>query len=278
MKIIYTPLLILLAFLTCQQTNISTPTASENMATMIKSRDLAMKADSFSQGGREYHFWLDSAIKVYPRNGWAYQKKSVGYTKQGNIVKAFEMLDKACQYAPEELGYRGWLKLYWYRDYEGAIEDLEKFDALTPNTTDYAWGENLYYLTALAKKQMGQYKAAIADFDKCISETTALRGEKWVDNKAFLYRGISKAHLQDIEGAMHDFNTALSYYDSSAELYYQKGLLLAQQGNAKEACSCFQKSLTYFQQGYRYEEKYSYEVFDELYEEHINEAIQLYCQ
>lgn len=271
-------MLLLLSFLTCQQTHISTTSAHENMATIIKSRDLALKADSFSQGGREYHFWLDSAIKVYPRNGWAYQKKSVGYTKQGDIAKAFEMLDKACQYAPEELGYRGWLKLYWYRDYEGAIEDLEKFDALTPNTTDYPWGENLYYLTALAKKQMGQYEAAIKDFDKCITETSTLRGEKWVDSKAFLYRGISKTHLQDTQGAMRDFDTALSYYDSSAEIYYQKGLLFAQQAKKKEACSCFQKSLTYFQQGYRYEEKYSYEVFDELYETYINDAIRTYCQ
>ena len=69
-----------------------------------------------------------------------YVEQSVAFNKRGEYAKGFDLLDKGVELDPElHLGYRGWIKLRKLRDYEGALNDFNRLDSLTPKFVDAPW-------------------------------------------------------------------------------------------------------------------------------------------
>lgn len=76
---------------------------------------------------------LDSAIKICPHFAYAYSEKSVPYLKSGDFITWKALIDKAVKYdAPGYLGYRGWCRLQFFRDYKGAISDFDQLLKISP--------------------------------------------------------------------------------------------------------------------------------------------------
>ncbi|KPM33410.1 Hypothetical protein I595_313 [Croceitalea dokdonensis DOKDO 023] len=202
-------------------------------------------------------------IFQYPAYSDAYFEKSVAFNKRGEYAEGFYLLNKAVEINPEaHLGYRGWLKLYKLKDFRGALLDFKRLDALTPNVIDAPWGENIYYLKGLSYNGLGQYKEAIIEFNKnIITESDS----SWIDPKLFLHKGIALKELGDNEYALDNLNVCLNHTsNSSAEAFYQKGIVLKNLKQFDSSLISFRKSKQLFEKGRKIKDFYN-EIPNELY-------------
>lgn len=206
---------------------------------------LVSKSENVPQGSREWFAILDSAISINPLNASAYREKSVWFTKTGDYVKSFSLLDKAAELDPQDaLGYRGWLKLYKLHDYKGAIKDFKNFDSLSVETAS-AWGENVLFLIGIGEKQLANYDTAINYFTKYIDQTKTEIGEEWVDPYAFIYRGICYSNMGKYEKSLSDFNKALRYCNTCSEAYWQKSKTYFKMSLLEEGCEELSYAIRY---------------------------------
>jgi tetratricopeptide (TPR) repeat protein len=214
---------------------------------------------------------FDVLIFQNPNHSEAYFGKSVPYNKRGDFAKGFEILNKAVEIDPKiHLGYRGWLKYDFLKDYQGCIKDLKRLDSLTPNFVDYPWGDNIHYLLGLSYKGLKQYDESLKEFDK------GLKSEKdssWANPNLFLYKGIIYAELKDYKQAMSNFDACLkNNHNKSSEAYYHKGIIFKNLKQVDSAKTSFKMSLELFNNGYKNTDEYT-EVADELYLSDILEEI-----
>src|SRR5690606_11486794 len=110
----------------------------------------AMEVSGHYQFSKEYQTILDEAIKIDPTFDYAYWAKSIAYLKSGDFITWKTLIDKAVELnANEHLGYRGWCRYQFFRDYKGAIADIEKLDSLV--TYDIGQSQNGTYHLNIAK-------------------------------------------------------------------------------------------------------------------------------
>jgi tetratricopeptide (TPR) repeat protein len=213
--------------------------------------------EEFHQGSVVQRQLYDTAIMINPKNAEAWFEKGSWNVKIGDYVNYFTLMNKAVELNPKVyMGWRGSIKLYVLKDYEGAIKDIEGHAAVFPGVTTYTRGENANYLIRLAKKQQGKYEQSITYFNKCADEIIKDRGEKWVDIHLFVYRGIARMRLEQYREAITDFDIALRNYDKIPESYYHKALALQKLGESAAACQNLDKAMTIARQGYIYKEAY----------------------
>ncbi|WKN42893.1 hypothetical protein [Tunicatimonas pelagia] len=241
------------------------------------SREYLKKANLYRQGSYIEQQLLDTALLIDSTNHDAWMAKASWAIKLGDYIGFDYLIGRAIVLSPEShLGYRAWLKLYTLRDYEGALQDFDHLDNLTPDFMDYPWAENIYYLRGLAHKQLKQYDLAIANFTECIKRVTAEMGADFVEPYCYVYRGIVYAQLDSSQAAMADFDAAIKLYPRCVEAYFHKAQILVARNQPNLACENFHQALSYAEQGYLRQNIYK-EVFDELYGEDIQHRLQEYC-
>lgn len=229
--------------------------------------------ETYHQGSPEQQAVYDSIIIFCPNFDNAYFEKSVAFLKRGDYHTSFYWLDKAVDLNPKRhLGYRGWLKWERFRDYEGAIADFERLDTLTPNFTDYPWGDNIYYHLGICYRGLGDYKKAISNFDKAINEIIATKGKEWIAPLNYLKRGYCKRDEGDIAGAIEDFNNEIALNSTCCEAYFHRGILLILKGKRAEGIADIDKSLVFYKKGYVQKDSYN-ELPDNLYLSDIEDFI-----
>jgi tetratricopeptide (TPR) repeat protein len=216
---------------------------------------------------------LDSAILLDPTNASAFREKSVWFTKTGDYVNAYSLLNKAVELDPfDALGYRGWLKLYKLHDFKGALLDFSKLDSLTPGITDYAWGENINYVKGIAEKELGMNEQALADFNRYIDEVKKKQGESWVDLYAFIDKGVVLRKMNKVDSAILNFDKAIKYYERCPEPYFEKGITFIKINDYKSAIYNLNKALELFNKGYARNDPYK-DYSNQLYAEEIEKQI-----
>jgi tetratricopeptide (TPR) repeat protein len=204
-------------------------------------------------------------------------QKSVPFNKRGQYSEGFKLLNKAVDIAPvENLGYRGYIKLYMHHDFNGAITDFLRLDLLTPNVADAPWGEDIYHVIGLAYKELGELDSAQKYFNKSIIEKTNLLGEEWVDVKTFLYFGIVEYELGNYLEAIELFDKALSYSKTFTEAYYYIALANKKINKPIESCNDLDSSYLYFNKGYYMSNPY-YELPNQIYLSTITNSMDSVC-
>jgi tetratricopeptide (TPR) repeat protein len=242
----------------------------------IKACKLYNASDSLAQGSIESQHLLDSALSYWPEYAEAWREKSVPYLKRGDFLTWRKYMDRAVQLRPEKfLGVRGWCRFKFLRDYEGALDDLKKFNVLTPFDPGQSGDGNysLYVVMGLCARELGHTAEAFRYFSMGIDSAVAQKGLEWVGLYDYLHRAVTRMRVKDYTGALSDLDFQQKKYSKFAETSYYRGQTLLALGRKEEARIAFEKAKTLFvSEGYHFSDLYS-EMMDEVYLEDIEEAL-----
>jgi tetratricopeptide (TPR) repeat protein len=163
----------------------------------------AEESGKYYQFTKEYQEILDAALEIDSSYAYAYQAKGYAYLKSGDFITWEKLMSKAVRYEPAlHLGYRGWCRYQFFRDYKGAIEDIERLESLVEG--DIGFGQNGDYHLKIAKalcyKALGEKDKAI----EIIEEQLGLE-DHFVGLYDYLHLGILYLETNQLDKALHAF-------------------------------------------------------------------------
>lgn len=232
-------------------------------------------AITFPQGSRANQQYLDSATKVYPALPEPWRALSVPYLKRGDFATWRKYLDKAIALQPlKTLDVRGWCRFKFLRDYEGALEDLKRYDTLSGfahrHTGDGTY--SLYVVMALCERELGNYTAASYYFAKGIDSIFYTKGKDYIGLFDFLHRAVMKISLKDYAGALEDLEQEEKICKNYVETSYYKGIVYRSMGKHKQAREQFEKANRLLREGFHMYDIYC-EMHDAVYPADIENAL-----
>lgn len=179
----------------------------------------AEKTEKLYQFQKEFQETLDNSIKICPNFAYAYREKSTAYLKSGDFLTWKKLIDKAVDLdVSSNLGYRGWCRYQFFRDYEGAIKDIEKLDSLLDY--DIGYSINGDYHLNIAK---GICYSAINKKQKAIKIFIDQLNTK--DYSAGLYDyyqlGVTYFEVKDLNNALNCFEKQSKIYEFAGNEYYK---------------------------------------------------------
>jgi tetratricopeptide (TPR) repeat protein len=197
-------------------------------------------------------------------------EKSVPYLKRGDFITWKKLIDKAVELNPMgHLGYRGWCRYQFLRDYRGAIDDFDRLDSMT--NFDIGYSQNGDYQLTIAKalchKALGERKKAIE-----LIETQLKAKDYTAFPYDYLHLGVLKMEIQDIDGAIEALGKSIQLNDYLAEPYYYLGLIYKKQNRMTEFRENMEKSKSYYLKGYKRFDPYTHPM-DKIYFENIESEL-----
>lgn len=220
----------------------------------------------YYQGSAATQLMLQEALLHDPNNADVHREIGVPYLKRG-IASAFpHYYGKAADINPVSwLGWRGYLYLYFYRDYENALADFNLTDTITPNFVDYPQSTSVDFMRGICYLQLGKYEKALEYLDKFIDYETDLGNMKYIDTKAFIFKSIAYAQLGELEKAIASLNKGLTINKKLADLYFYLAQFQVQSGNRAEARKNLNLAQSLFDQGDFHQRPYV-EAFYQIYQ------------
>lgn len=232
-------------------------------------------SSSFPQGSRRSQECLDSAIRLCPEMADAWREISVPYLKRGDFVTWRKYMDKAVALQPTRtLDVRGWCRFKFLRDYEGALEDLKRFDSLSHFASKHT-GDGTYSLNvvmALCERELGNYSNAVLYFSRGIDSIFYTKGKDFIGLFDFLHRAVLKLRQRDYTGALSDLNQQEKVCRNYVETSYYKGIVYRALGKHKLARRQFQNAARLFKEGFHMTDVYC-EMLDAVYPADVEEAL-----
>ncbi len=190
----------------------------KNDEACYESCQLSMRAIQYTQGSYQSQQYFDQSIERCETFAYAYMEKAVPYLKRGQFIEWKRLIDQAVALDPEEyLGYRGWCRLQFLRDYEGAIKDIEALE----NLVSYDIGPcqtGDYYLKialALCYKKLGKVDKA-----KEIFETEQAKEGYAPGLYDYYHFGVLEYELKNYDEAITYFKKQIEVNDYLGETYY----------------------------------------------------------
>jgi len=240
-----------------------------------KYHDLSQTVYQTSQMHRIYK---DSALLAVPDHVNYMQRASYSYKKSGEHIKAMEMLNKAVAIdtangSTAALEYKAWSMLYFYRDYESTIKDVDKVIEISKIPYKGCHGESCLLLKAQAYYQLGEYKKSIETFDYLFT----LLKEQGVNPKddflANFYLARSYFKLNDLDKSLFYLQEQLSMpYSVKAELNFYAGQIYILKNDTEKAKQHFLKAKELYLQNDKMNEPYI-ERFDEIFMNDIDNEL-----
>ncbi len=194
-----------------------------------------------------------------PDDSDIYFSQSIAFNKYGHHDKGFELLDQAVALEPKKhLGYRGYMKLRFLRDFDGALADFDQLDSLTPNFNDAPWGENIDFLRGEYYYGKKEYQKAIDRFNLNIKN----QSEEWADIHSFVYLGMCEYELGNYQKAIIELNRTLAQSDKTPEAYFYLAKVYKAMDSLPQARKYIIKAKENF--AYKREDHYN-EYLNEIY-------------
>lgn len=197
--------------------------------------------DKHYQFSKEFMDILDEAILIDSTFAYAYREKSTAYLKSGDFITWKKLIDKSVKFdTVGNLGYRGWCRYQFFRDYKGAIVDIEKLSTLVKYDIGFSINGtyHLNIVKGLCYKALGEKEKAI----KIIEDQIKLNEkEDFVGIYDYLHLGVLYLETENFESAIKIFKKQ-SETNELAENQYYYALTLLKQGKVTEHKSCLKKA------------------------------------
>jgi tetratricopeptide (TPR) repeat protein len=224
------------------------------------------------QGTPKAETLLDQILELDPNNCDALREKSVPYLKRGIPHLWKPLFDKAVACDPIAWQpWRGYLYLYFYRDYDKAIADFNASDTLTPNFIDAPQGQSVNYWRGLAYLGKSDYENSLKYFLTHISAELEEAGEEWIETSTFLYLGIAQYELEDYEQSEINLTKMLNYnYGNSADANYYLALINLKSENYQKAEEHILTAKDNYEKGYYRYRDYIEEI-RQIYPSNLND-------
>jgi tetratricopeptide (TPR) repeat protein len=179
---------------------------------------LAEKRGNHYQYSKAYQEALDESIAKCPRFSYGYLHKSVAYLKSGDFLTWKKLIDNAVKLNPREnLGYRAWCRYQFFRDYQGALDDIAQLRSIANFDIGYSAGGE-YHLNiaeALCYKALQQRKKAAALLAAHVQNPSTSIG-----NFDYLHLGVLYLELKNYDEAVKALQQQGKKYDIAENRYY----------------------------------------------------------
>ncbi|WP_044400481.1 tetratricopeptide repeat protein [Lacinutrix sp. Hel_I_90] len=237
-----------------------------------KAEAIYKRAIQYPQGSRMSINGIKRATEVDSTYEQAVYELSVAYLKRGLPHEWLPQYNKAVKLdAATRIPWRGYLYLWFYRDYRKAIADFDASDTLTPDFIDAPQGHSVDYWRGVAYLGLKDYKKSNAYFEKHIAKEIKDFGEDYVDVTAFLYNGISYFEAGNYEKALANFDKQLAYSRNlSADAKYYKAQIFKAQNLLKLSKTTINQSIADYNLGYNNKRPYV-ETLRQIYPEDLEE-------
>lgn len=214
----------------------------------IEACKLAVEAErELIQGSKLSQSIFDEAIKMCPRLDFAYKEKAVPYLKRGDFITWKKLIDIAVEINPEaNLGYRGWCKYEFLRDYEGAIEDLVRLKGIKGTDVGYCQSGDYHLdiILALCYKSLGNTGTAIDLIENRISS------KNYFPMKYdYLHLGVLYIQNGDSDKAIRFLSKQINDVGYYAETYYYLALVYFNMGESDLYKKNIMKSKDFYENG-----------------------------
>jgi tetratricopeptide (TPR) repeat protein len=218
----------------------------------------------YYQGTVAEQFHIKEALALDTNAGYLWREFGTARVKRGIADEMQYYYGKAVEKEPDPwAGFRGYLYLYFYRDYARAISDFNYSDKVTASI-GYSQGQNHDYMRGIAYYGSKDYEAANFYLSRYIDTTIAETGEEWVDAFAVLYRALAYEKLGKLPESRAEFARVLRIYEDLADVYYHLARLDVMEGKKDIAFKNLQKAKKNYQDGYYHSRPYV-EVLEQIY-------------
>lgn len=218
----------------------------------------------YYQGTVPEQFHLHEAMRLDSTNADLWRELGTARVKRGLADEMYYYYGKASEKKPEKwAGFRGYLYLYFYRDYQRAINDFDLSDSVE-GTVGHSQGQDHDYMRGLGYYGLKNYVVALGYLDKYIKRVTKENGEDWVDVYAILYKGLTLIKLDRFDEAIVEFDRALKYYPNLSDCFYHKAKIYLSQNDLAAARSNMLKAKEHFEEGYFHKRPYI-EPLEQIY-------------
>ena len=222
----------------------------------------AMKAITYSQGSYPSQQHFIKSIELCPGFAYSYMEKAVPFLKRGLFIEWKTMIDKAVELAPVDyLGYRGWCRIQFLRDFEGAIKDIEHLKSLIPYDIGYCQTGDYHLNIALALcyKETGYPEKARELFIE------HLQSEKTRPGLYDYYHfGILEYEAGNYDDALSYFDKQIAKNDYMGETYYFKALAYKKLNLNEQYAQNLEMAENYYRKGKIRTDTYT-EPIDKIY-------------
>lgn len=221
-----------------------------------------LDAHGYRQGSPANMKAIEEILTLNPNHCDAIRELSIPYLKRGMPEEWKSIYDRAVECdAARWQPWRGYLYLFFYRDYEKAIADFNASDSLTPNHIDSPQGHSVDYWRGHAYLGAGKYEKAISYYQKHIAHVTAEWGEDWVEPDAFLNLAIAYYESNVFDKVSQNLDKALeAYQDKNADSKYYYALLKQEKGQHDKALVWIDAAIEDFLSGNYKRRSYNEEI------------------
>ncbi|MEZ4934550.1 MAG: hypothetical protein R2788_20785 [Saprospiraceae bacterium] len=255
-------LLFLLNFFSCQKIE---PLYKKEWTEQEKKelpKKLVNGISNYYQGTPAQQFLLQEALFFDSTYADIYREIGVPYLKRGIAAEFSNYYGKAADLNPLDwLAWRGYLYLFFYRDYDRALNDFLKADDLTPGIVDHPQSMNIDFLKGVCYLKLGQYQKAIDYFDTQIKYETETVGLEYMESITFLFKGIAFWEMSQFKKAYETFTIGLSIDAKNSDLLFWTAKYWQQMGNNSKAKEFNTMAKEQFLNGYFNKRNYVEEFF-----------------